>query len=93
MHNGNCKCGHHWAPKILVILVWVAGVLFFWTSWRGMAVWGFESLYYAWSVVVLSLLAWSCSYCGCCSIGGGKMSEKVCSHEVGCKCGDCGRCC
>ncbi len=77
MYHGNCKCPHHWATKILMLLVWVAGVLFFWTSWRGVAVWGFESLYYAWSAVVLSLMAFSSKLCGCCGWGkmGGKMME------------------
>lgn len=98
MMHGNCKCGHHWVPKILAILVWVAGVAFFWSGFRGVAVWGYDPLFYAWSTVVLSLLAWSCNYCGCYGVssrGGsdsGKMSDNVCSHEAGCKCGDCERC-
>lgn len=94
-NHGNCKCPHHWVSKILALLVWVAGVLFFWTSWRGVAVWGFESLYYAWAAVVLSLMAFSSKVCGCCSRGkmdDGMEHHKMCSHEQGCKCGDCDRC-
>lgn len=98
MHHGNCSCGHHWAEKIMAALVWVAGVLFFWTSLKAVPVWGFESLYYAWVVVILSLMSYSMKSCGCCGGWGkmgmmsGKMDSKMCSHEEGCKCGDCGRC-
>ena len=99
MHNGNCKCGHHWVVKGIVYLAWLAGVLFFWTSWGSSMVWGFDHGYYAWAVVVLSALTLISGYCGCClpgqggGIGGKMMSGKMCSHEAGCKCGDCDRCC
>ena len=94
MYHNSCGCFHHWVVKVIAVLAWVAGILFFWTSWKGVAVWGFESLYYAWSVVVLVLLAKVSMFCGCCGMGGGKMmSGKMCSHEAGCKCGDCDRCC
>ena len=95
MHN-SCRCGHHWAEKIMMALVWVAGVLFFWTSLKGVLIWGFESLYYAWVVVILSLMGLSMKSCGCCGsykMMGSKMDSKMCSHEGGCKCGDCDRCC
>jgi len=99
MHN-NCKCPHHMANKVLMLLVWVSGVLFFWSSWGIRTFWGFDALYWAWSVVVLSLMAFSSKLCGCCGMGmghkmmgdkmeGGKM---MCSHEGDCKCGDCDRC-
>src|SRR3990167_5195786 len=52
--------------KIMSALIWVAGVLFFWTSWKMTAVWGFESLYYAWVVIVLSLMSYGMKNCGCC---------------------------
>jgi len=98
MHKGNCGCPHHWGAKGMMVLVWVAGVLFFWTSWKMTAVWGFEAPYYAWVVVVLSLMSYSMKGCGCCGgmgMVGGKMEDgkMVCSHEGGCKCGDCSRCC
>lgn len=96
MHmTGNCGCFHHWAVKVVAVLAWVAGVLFFWTSWRVTGFWGFEAPYWAWSVVVLVLLAKVSMFCGCChGWWGGKMmgSSKMCSHDMGCKCGDCDRC-
>ena len=97
MHNGNCRCAHHVCTKVLMGLVWVAGILFFWSSWGVRTFWGFDALYWAWSVVVLSLMAFSSKLCGCCGMkmGMGEKMEgsKMCSHEGGCKCGDCGRCC
>jgi len=99
MHHGNCKCVHHWVNKILSVLVLVAGVLFFWTSLKATAVWGFESLYYAWATVVLTLMNMSSKSCGCCgkmfgksSVSSSGESGMTCSHEMSCKCGDCGRC-
>ena len=103
MHNGNCKCPHHWVVKILMLLVWVAGVLFFWSGLKGVAVWGYDPLFYAWSVVVLSLMMFSCKVCGCCCGGNRcdncamcgvseKMSQKMCKHQEDCKCGDCEKC-
>ena len=95
MHRGNCKCPHYMVNKVLMLLVWVAGVLFFWSSWGTRTFWGFDALYWAWSVVVLSLMAFGSKFCGCCKLGmsgkaeGGKM---MCSHEGDCKCGDCDRC-
>ena len=102
MLKGCCGCPHHWVVKILAVLVWVSGVLFFWTSLRGVAVWGFESLYYAWTTVVLSLLILSSRVCDCCVFGRGgwwKTGEtdktdhhEMCTHQPDCKCGDCPRC-
>ena len=91
--HGNCNCFHHWVVKVVACLAWVAGVLFFWTSWKMTAVWGFEAPYWAWSVVVLVLLTKVSVYCGCCGWGS-KMSggSKTCSHSMDCKCGDCDRC-
>lgn len=90
--NENCGCFHHWIVKAVVVLVWFAGVLFFWSSWKMTAVWGFESLYYAWVVVVLSLMSFSMKNCGCCGWGSKMMGGKMCSHSMDCKCGDCDRC-
>ena len=87
----NCKCFHHWVVKVVVSLAWLAGVLFFWTSFAGKVIWGFESIYYAWVVVVLSLLTIISKYCGCCEKMTGSMSG-MCGHDQNCKCGDCGRC-
>ncbi len=98
MHGGNCKCPHHMMGKLLMVLAWVAGILFFWGSWGARTFWGFDALYWAWSVVVLVLLAKSTKFCGCCGMGMGKMmsgmeGKMMCSHNEGCKCGDCGKCC
>lgn len=83
--------------KVLMVLVWVAGVLFFWSSWAVRTFWGFDALYWGWSVVVLVLMAKASMFCGCCKWGmgmGSKMEDgkMVCSHEMSCKCGDCDRC-
>lgn len=78
---------HNKGAKVLHLLAWVAGVLFFWTMFKGTMIYGLSSMDYAASVVVLILLAKTC--------GGyrhGMMGGKVCSHEAGCKCGDCDRC-
>ncbi len=96
MHGGNCKCPHHMVNKLIMILAWVAGVLFFWASWAGRSFWGFDALYWAWSVVVLVLLAKVSKFCGCCGIGrgaGAGVDKNMCNHNDGCKCGDCGKCC
>lgn len=99
--HGNCKCPHHIVAKVLNLLAWVAAVLFFWSSWSKSVVWGFDAGYYAWDVVVLSLLAFGSVFCGCCrkgkmigDMGGNDMKsmEGVCTHEAGCSCGDCDRC-
>lgn len=104
MFHGNCKCPHHIVNKLLVVLAWVAGVLFFWSSWGTRTFWGFDALYWAWSVVVLVLMAKITKFCGCCLTGQGgwskmgMMGDKMeggkmtCSHEDICKCGDCDRC-
>ncbi len=64
--SDNCGCGHHWVMKILVVLAWVAGILFFWSSWAARTFWGFDALYWGWSVVVLVLLAKTSAGCRCC---------------------------
>ena len=97
MHGGNCKCPHHIVNKVLMALVWVAGILFFWSSWGTRSFWGFDALYWGWSVVVLVLMAKVTMFCGCCKWGmgtGGKMegSKMMCTHQPDCKCGDCPRC-
>lgn len=95
--HGNCKCGHHVVVRIVAALAWVAGVLFFWSSWGNRVFWGYDAAYWAWSVVVLVLLAKVSKFCGCCGWGvsskGGMEGKNMCSHNEGCKCGDCGRCC
>lgn len=96
MHGGICKCHHHKVNKLLMLLAWVAGILFFWGSWTGKLFWSFDPLYWAWSVVVLVLLAKASKFCGCCGWGMGEKTEgskMLCNHNDGCKCGDCDKCC
>ncbi len=95
MHKGNCKCPHHWVVKILTVLVWLAGVLFFWSGLKGILTWGYDPLFYAWSVVVLSFMTFGMKHCGCCGMGmmtASSGGDKMCSHEEGCRCDDCDRC-
>ncbi len=91
MHGGMCKCPHHIVNKVLMLLAWIAGVLFFWSSWGARTFWGFDALYWAWSVVVLVLMAKASKFCGCCGHGMmGKMEGGMCK----CNCGSCegGKC-
>jgi uncharacterized membrane protein len=62
----NCGCAHHWVIRVLVVLTWVAAVLFFWSSWAARAFFGFDALYWAWTVVILTLLAKTSGGCRCC---------------------------
>ncbi len=71
MHGGMCKCPHHVVNKVLMLLAWIAGILFFWSSWGARTSWGLDVLYWAWSVVGLVLMAKASKFCGCC--GWGKM--------------------
>ena len=66
MMQGNCKCFHHICAKILVVLAWVAAVLFFWTGWKAGLVWNVSAEGYFRVVVVFILLAFSTKFCGCC---------------------------
>ena len=90
-NNMECKCPHHFLVKVLAFLIWVAGALFFWSSWGERMFFGFDYDYYAWAVVVLVLLAVSSKFCGCCGMGM-KMGGGMCKHDTDCKCGDCDRC-
>ena len=67
MRSDKCRCGHHGFAKLVVLLAWISGVLFFWASWGTRTLWGFDAMYWAWSVVVLVLLAKSMQgVCRCC---------------------------
>ena len=67
MRSDNCGCPHHGVAKLLGVLVWISGVLFFWASWSVRTFWGFDASYWAWAVVVLFLLAKSMrGSCRCC---------------------------
>lgn len=95
MHGNNCRCGHHWCVKVLVVLAWLSALAFWWVTWRDTTLWWMDAEHLFRDVVILSLLAFvSAKFCGCCGDGySGKMSGKMCKHEEGCKCGDCDRCC
>ena len=91
--NNKCGCWHHWGEKAIMTLVWVSGFIFFWTSLRMTTLWGYESPYYAWVAIVLSLMGWNMRGCGCC--GGEKkfkMEAAMCTHSSDCKCEDCPKC-
>lgn len=67
MRSDNCRCPHHIVTKVLSLLAWVSGVLFFWSSLGSRAFWGFDAGYWAWTVVILVLLAKSTrGACRCC---------------------------
>ena len=79
MYGGMCKYPHHIVSKVLAVLAWVAGILFFWSSWGTRPFWGFDALYWGWSVVVLVLMAKVTMFCGCCKWGMKmKMGEEEC---------------
>ncbi|OGN01425.1 MAG: hypothetical protein A3I26_00105 [Candidatus Yanofskybacteria bacterium RIFCSPLOWO2_02_FULL_43_10] len=69
--------------RLLAVLAWVAGILFFWSSWGVRTFWGFDALYWGWSVVVLVLLAKASMFCGCCKWGKGMGGEKECPACMG----------
>jgi len=79
----------------MYIVAWVAGLLYFCSMFRGELIWGYDESQYAWSVVILMLLAFGSKFCGCCGWHGkmmGGIGSDMCKHDMGCKCGDCGRC-
>lgn len=93
MHKS--KCYYQIIRNILGLGAWAAAVLFFWSSIKQMPVFGYDALYFAWIVVILTLLSLTKGFCGCCwkgKMGGDSALANICSHEGGCVCGDCGRC-
>ena len=88
--HGNCKCGHHWCAKVLVVLAWVSAILFWWTGWKDVAVWGTNADGFFKAVVVFVLLAFTTKYCGCCA----KYSMGKSGASCACGCGECngGKC-
>ncbi len=96
--GGMCKCPHHIVTKVLYVLAWVSALGFWWAQFRGGSAWGMTQNYFFQSVVVLMLLAFGSKFCKCCSwqgkmmMGGSMADGGTCKHEMGCKCGDCGRC-
>lgn len=67
MQSQNCKCPHHGFTKLLRVLALVAGVLFFWTLWRGSMVLGLDAMAYMYQFIVLVLAILSMrGGCKCC---------------------------
>lgn len=86
--HGNCKCGHHWCAKILVVLAWVSAIAFLWASWKTTLVWDMDEAVWFYHVVVFTLLAFSTKFCGCCmKMMGGKSCVCNCGECAGGKCG------
>ena len=94
MMGHQCKCPHHWVAWVLTILAWIAAFGFFYVQFAVLPLWGFDADFYFASVIILVLLPWSMKICGCCRkhVMVGKIGGGVCTHEPGCKCGDCERC-
>jgi len=84
MKSDRCNCPHHGFVKLLLVLAWISGVLFFWASFASRAFWGLDASFWAWSVVVLVLLSRSMrckcccgdKHCNVCPVDKGMMPEK-----------------
>ena len=85
--EGNCKCFHHGVVKVVVVLAWLSALGFWWAAAFKQTVLWMDAEHFFKDVVILSLLALVSKYCNCCRRG-----MNACSHEGGCKCGDCGVC-
>lgn len=91
MHDNNCKCFHHGAVKVFMVLAGLSALGFWWaTAFKTSFLWLDGDHFYK-DVVILSLLVFISKFCGCCGHGG-MGGKNMCSHEMGCKCGDCGMC-
>ena len=102
MSGWGCRCVHHVVAYLLVGLMWLAALAFFWAEMRLTLVLGYDSQYYFQAAILLALMAFGTKLCGCCrrhawkamgGMPGDKMGGNVCSHEAGCHCGNCSRCC
>lgn len=96
MKMGRFGCPHHIVSMVLGILVWVAGIAFFWLSLKQDPGYALGNPGYLFSaIVVLGVMILVLRDCWCChrpmcmgQVGEGKM----CSHPTGCMCGDCDKC-
>lgn len=86
-----CKCFHHLVISVFVVLLWLSAFAFWWTSWKGTSIWWMDANHFFQDVVILGFLVFSSKFCKCCWKK--NMNAGVCSHEGGCKCGDCDKCC
>lgn len=87
MMEGNCKCFHHGLVRIFVVLAWLSALGFWWASAFKQTLLWMDSNHFFMDVVIFGVLVLVSRYCGCCWDAG-----KRCSHDMGCKCGDCGMC-
>ncbi len=74
MMKMNCRCGHHVVSKILVVLAWVAAIMFWWMEWKNGTMGSSQTLFS--NVVILSLLAFGTRFCRCCHGGDANMMTK-----------------
>ena len=82
---------HHVAVKVVVVLAWLAALGFWWaTAFKQTLLW-MDADHFFKDAVLLSLLAFLTKFCGCCGRMD-MMGGKMCSHNMGCQCGDCGMC-
>lgn len=92
MHEG-CHCPHHKVVWLFAVIICLAAVGYYYVFFSATALWGFDTEALFQTIVILSLLNWGMRVCGCCGGHGmQKMSGGMCSHEPGCRCGDCPRC-
>jgi hypothetical protein len=74
----------------MVWLAFLAALGFWWaTAFKTNFLW-MDGEHFFKDAVLLSLLVVASKYCGCCGMG--VTGGNVCSHDQGCKCGDCGMC-
>ena len=63
MHGGQCKCFHHVFAKVLMILGFVAAILFLYTAWFKTLVWGADYGFYFMHVIVFAIMGWGSRAC------------------------------
>ncbi len=85
MMEGKCKCPHHTAIKVMLVLLWVSAVGFWWASAFKQTFLWMDSEHFFKDVVILGVLMYMTKFCGCCEMCG-------CGHGDDCKCGGCGMC-
>ncbi len=94
--NKRFGCPHHIVNMVIAILIWVAGIAFFWLSLKQDPVYALGNPGYLFSaIVVLGFMGFGLKECWCCHrpTCAGKMSDgNTCSHPSGCMCGDCSKC-
>jgi hypothetical protein len=81
MFNNKCSCGHHWLADLIMVLTWVAGVGFVWSTWSGNLFLGrtMDELFQ--HVIVFAILGM-----------GMRKACKCCCNSSGCGQNGCGTC-